>query len=188
MGALLHDTIEDTFIEKDDIIERFGETVANIVDGVSKSTRSFVELDYFPKNCINILTKEDGIGLIGGITLKDINKCDDYLDFVIKEQKKLNPNLKVLEKYIGRKNELIFKNEDRNYLYHINPIHGYKNVWSIIPGKFTLAFSLAPEFYRRIYFKNPRKAFKSYIDKGEYSSLVANTAWYDAINNIEDKI
>lgn len=36
MGALLHDTIEDTFIEKQDIKERFGETVANIVDGVSK--------------------------------------------------------------------------------------------------------------------------------------------------------
>jgi guanosine-3',5'-bis(diphosphate) 3'-pyrophosphohydrolase len=36
MGALLHDTIEDTFIEKKDIEERFGKTVANIVDGVSK--------------------------------------------------------------------------------------------------------------------------------------------------------
>lgn len=36
MGALLHDTIEDTFIEKEDIEERFGHTVANIVDGVSK--------------------------------------------------------------------------------------------------------------------------------------------------------
>jgi guanosine-3',5'-bis(diphosphate) 3'-pyrophosphohydrolase len=36
MGALLHDTIEDTFIEKEDIEERFGDTVANIVDGVSK--------------------------------------------------------------------------------------------------------------------------------------------------------
>ena len=153
-----------------------------IVDGVSKNTNSFVELDYFPKNCINILTKEDGVGLIGGITFKDINKCDEYLDFVIKEHKKLNPDLKVLEKYIGRKNELIFKNENRNYLYHINPFSEYKNVWSIIPGKFTLAFSLAPEFYRRVYLKNPRKVFKSYIDIGEFSSLVANTAWYDARN------
>jgi len=153
-----------------------------IVDGVSENTNSFVELDYFPKNCINILTKEDGIGLIGGITLKNINECNDYLDFVIKEHKKSNPKLKVLEKYIGKKNELIFKNENRNYLYHINPISGYKNVWSIIPGKFTLAFSIAPEFYRRVYLKNPRKAFKSYIDKGEFASLVANTAWYDAKN------
>ena len=26
---------------------------------------------------------------------------------------------------------------------------------SIIPGKFTLAFSMAPEFYRRVYKRNP---------------------------------
>ena len=154
-----------------------------IVDGVSKNTNSFVELDYFQKNCINILTKGNGIGLIGGISLNDIEKCDAYLDFVIKEHKKLNPDLKVLENYIGEKNELIFGNENRNYLYHINSIPGYENVWSIIPGKFTLAFSLAPEFYRRIYYKNPRKAFNNHIDKGEFASLVANTAWYDAINN-----
>ena len=28
-----------------------------------------------------------------------------------------------------------------------------KNIWSVIPGKFTLAFSIAPEFYRIIYKK-----------------------------------
>ncbi len=43
IAALLHDTIEDTYIEKKDIEERFGETVANIVDGVSKLEKiSFV--------------------------------------------------------------------------------------------------------------------------------------------------
>jgi len=36
IAALLHDTIEDTYIEKTDIAERFGEDVASIVDGVSK--------------------------------------------------------------------------------------------------------------------------------------------------------
>ncbi len=36
IAALLHDTIEDTAISKEDIISRFGETAANIVDGVSK--------------------------------------------------------------------------------------------------------------------------------------------------------
>mgnify|MGYP001423545387 CR=1 FL=1 len=28
-----------------------------------------------------------------------------------------------------------------------------QNIWSVIPGKFTLAFSIAPEFYRLIYKK-----------------------------------
>jgi len=154
-----------------------------IVEGVKPGNNSFVELDYFPKNCINILTKENGVGLIGGITLKNIKKCDEYLDYVINEHKKLNPELKVIERYIGKKNEIIFNNQDRNYLYHIISAPEKKNVWSIIPGKFTLGFSLAPEFYRRIYLKNPRKIFKSYKDNGEYSDLVANTAWYDAIIN-----
>jgi len=39
-----------------------------IVDGVEKEQTSFVELDYFPKNCINMLTKGKGIALIGGIS------------------------------------------------------------------------------------------------------------------------
>jgi len=150
-----------------------------IVDGVRPENNSFVELDYFPKNCINILTKDNGLGLIGGITLKNKEKCDEYINYVIDEHKKLNPDLKVLGTYIGEKNEIIFKNQDRNYLYHIIPDSKKKNVWSIIPGKFTLGFSIAPEFYRRVYSKNPRKTFKSFIDNGEYSSLVANTAWYD---------
>ena len=154
-----------------------------IIGGVRPENNSFVELDYFPKNCINILTKENGLGLIGGITLKNIEKCDEYLNYVINEHKKLNPDLKVLGTYIGKKNEIIFKNQDRNYLYHIISDSEKKNVWSIIPGKFTLGFSIAPEFYRRVYLKNPRKKFKSYIDQGEYSSLVANTAWYDAMEN-----
>ena len=99
---------------------------------------------------------------------------------VIKKHKLLNPDLNVIEKYIGKKNEITFKNEDRNYLYHINNVPNKKNVWSIIPGKFTLAFSLAPEFYRRVYLKNPKKYFTTYLDNGEYTNLVANTAWYDA--------
>lgn len=36
MAALLHDVIEDTPISKEEIAERFGEVVADLVDGVSK--------------------------------------------------------------------------------------------------------------------------------------------------------
>jgi guanosine-3',5'-bis(diphosphate) 3'-pyrophosphohydrolase len=38
IAALLHDTIEDTGITKAEIMERFGESVATLVDGVSKLT------------------------------------------------------------------------------------------------------------------------------------------------------
>jgi len=36
MAAMLHDVIEDTAIDKESICEQFGETVAELVDGVSK--------------------------------------------------------------------------------------------------------------------------------------------------------
>ncbi len=34
--ALLHDTVEDTYVTIDDVKENFGETIANLVDGVTK--------------------------------------------------------------------------------------------------------------------------------------------------------
>lgn len=153
-----------------------------VVRGVSPEMTSFVELDYFRKNCINILTKKNGVGLIGGITVNHREECDPYLDFVIAEHKKLNPDLQVIERYVGYKNEVTFKTQERNYLYHINSVEGRKNMWSIIPGKFTLAFSLAPEFYRRVYSKNPRKSFVTHQSDERTANMVANTAWYDAWN------
>ena len=43
MAALLHDVIEDTGVNKEDIGAQFGDEVAELVDGVSKLTH--VELD-----------------------------------------------------------------------------------------------------------------------------------------------
>ena len=39
MAAMLHDVIEDTAISKQDLTEQFGDSVAELVDGVSKLTR-----------------------------------------------------------------------------------------------------------------------------------------------------
>lgn len=43
MAAILHDVIEDTATAKEQIIERFGEEVAELVDGVSKLTQAEFE-------------------------------------------------------------------------------------------------------------------------------------------------
>ena len=165
-------------------IEKFSDLKINksyapiaVVKNIKADTESFVELDIFKKNCINIVTKEKSFGLIGGISLSKKNEVEKYFDFMINEHKKINPEIHVLEKYIGVKHEISQKKENRNYLFHINPSKKYKNVWSVIPGKFTLAFSLAPEFYRVVYKKNPRKFFGTTSDTGAFSHLIEETVW-----------
>tara|TARA_B100001564_G_C20624531_1_gene664035 strand:- start:190 stop:1434 length:1245 start_codon:yes stop_codon:yes gene_type:complete len=153
-----------------------------VVKNVSDQTKSFVELDYFKNNCINIIRKSNTYGLIGGISLKNEEDLEKYFDYMIKEHKKNNPEIEVVKKYVGIKNEISIEKESRNYLFHINQVQGYKNVWSAIPGKFTLAFSMAPEFYRIVYQKNPRKFFQTFEDKGETPNLVAETVWEDSKN------
>jgi len=150
-----------------------------VVSGVPESVKSFVELDYYPTKCINLLTKKNGLGLVGGISFKNRSKCDAYLDSVVSKNQLLFPGMKEIDRYIGVKNEITFKNEPRSYLYHIVEISN--NIWSVAPGKFTLAFSLAPEFYRRVYLKNPRKFFQTYTDNKKYSDLVANTIWFESM-------
>ena len=148
-----------------------------IVSGLPTKSKSFVELDYFTKNCINLLIKDNGIGLVGGISLSNLNKCDDYLDYVIEKHKTYQPNIKELDRYNGKKTEITFKNADRGYLYHI--VNNSENIWSLIPGKFTLAFSMAPEFYRRVFKKNPKKTFKTFLATEKSTKIVSNTYWMD---------
>jgi hypothetical protein len=47
----------------------------------------------------------------------------------------------------------------------------------VIPGKFTLAFSIAPEFYRIVYKKNPRKFFNMPSETVNLSHLIEKTVW-----------
>lgn len=151
-----------------------------VVDNLPLSANSFVELDYFTKNCINMLTKDHRVGLIGGITVNKKEETRAYIEYVKAEHKKLFPEINILGDYIGLKNEIVFKNQDRNYLYHIVKEEN-QNIWSVVPGKFSLAFSLAPEFYRQVYKKNPKKNFKTYEDDGTYKEFVAETVWMDLL-------
>ena len=147
-----------------------------VVKNVPVETESFVELDYFKKTCINIITKGSSYGMIGGISLSNKDNVEKYFEYMINEHKKANPNIDILEKYVGVKNEIISKGESRNYIFHINQDHENKNIWSIIPGKFTLAFSLAPEFYRLVYNKNPRKFFETHPNTNT-TDIIDETVW-----------
>ena len=156
-----------------------------VAKNIPKDAESFVELDFFKKKCINIVTKGNSFGLIGGISLAQEEEVGKYFEFMIKEHKKLNPDIDILEKYVGVKNEIALQKENRNYLFHINTSTKFRNVWSVIPGKFSLAFSMAPEFYRLIYKKNPRKFFEAYHDNGEFTNLVEDTVW-EGIKNVNN--
>lgn len=147
-----------------------------IVEGVPDEEKSFVELDYYPKKCINLLKKKNNIGQVGGITLNKESDIRDYQSYLIKEHMKRNPSIEVIDTYVGVKKELIQKKEDRNYLYHIN--QNSSNIWSVVLGKFTLAFSMAPEFYRRVYNNNPSKFFDT-LKYSEICEDLSKTAWQE---------
>lgn len=153
-----------------------------VVDGLDNESESFVELDYFVKRCINLVTKGNGIGLAGGISVDNEDEVPNYLKYCIEMHKKRNPSIRVLDSYLGLKKELVGKGQDRNYLYHINSISS--NVWSVVLGKFTLMFSLGPEFIRRIYRKNPPRFIQenralSYLQHRQLSDPM----WKDIVNS-----
>ena len=63
-------------------------------------------------------------------------EVDNYFNFMINEYKKLNPNIEILEKYVGIKNEISSKG-NRNYLsYKFSDTKTFVRI-----RKFTLALA-----------------------------------------------
>jgi len=151
-----------------------------VVSGVPLTAPNFVELDYHTKNCINLLTKGNGIGLAGGISVKKESQVESYMDYVVKQHKKKYPTIKLIDTYVGLKKEIVSKSQDRNYLYNIN--QEKKNTWSMVLGKFTLAFSSAPEFFRRVYGRNPKKIIQTKKLKN-LNKYVSKTSWREIVDD-----
>jgi len=173
----------DVIASEYDVPIKTGFAPMAIVENVPEKEVSFVELDYNLKKCINLLKKGDGIGQAGGITVNTESEIKPYLDYVIAEHKKRNPSIKVIDTYVGIKKELVSKGQDRNYLYHIN--QNSDRVWSIVLGKFTLAFSMAPEFYRRVFNKNPTTEISSVTSNN--TGVLSDTSWQDIVKNKKNK-
>ena len=81
-AALLHDTLEDTPIQKEDIIEQFNEEVANLVDGVTK----LAKMNFSSKQAQNLANTRK---IITGIT-------EDVRIIIIKLADRLH-NMRTLE-------------------------------------------------------------------------------------------
>jgi len=150
-----------------------------VVSCLPEDACNFVELDYHTKNCINLLTKGGGIGLAGGISVNKESQVDSYMDYVFKQHKKKYPTIKLIDKYVGLKKEIVSKSQDRNYLYNIE--QEGSNTWSLVLGKFTLAFSSAPEFFRRVYGWNPKKVIKT-NKFNEINSYISKTSWQEIVD------
>ena len=134
----------DVLSEKFNIPITTGYAPMAVVENIPEEEKIFVELDYYTKSCANLLKKGDGIGLASGITVNSEKEIRPYLNYVIKEHKKRNPGIKLLDDYVGLKRELVQNKGKRNYLSHSKQ-HDPK-IWSVVLGKFTLAFNMAPEF------------------------------------------
>ena len=152
-----------------------------VVENLPEDSNSFVELDYNPKNCINMIKKGSGIGLSGGVSVQNESEIETYLNSC--KQKIINklPKVNVIGDYVGLKKEVVFSGQNRNYQYHIKKIS--KRKWGVILGKFTSLFSLAPEFYRSVYDKNPPRAVP--FDEKNISSsesIISNTTWSEIYN------
>jgi hypothetical protein len=170
----------DSISEFFNIPIKIGYAPIAVVENVPEEESSFVELDYNVKKCINLIKKKDGIAQAGGVTMDKKEDVDSYLNYIITQHQKINPGIKVVDTYVGLKKELVQKGENRNYLYHIN--QNSDKVWSIVLGKFSLAFSMAPEFYRKVYKENPPKIAGDPM-KDFQNNLVAETSWQEIVNN-----
>ncbi|MDA9985683.1 FAD-dependent oxidoreductase [Alphaproteobacteria bacterium] len=156
-----------------------------VVGNLHHDTQSFVELDFNAKACINLLNKKNGYGLAGGISVSKHEQIKPYLEYCVNLHTQRNPEIRVIDTYVGLKKELVMGGQDRNYLYHINEVS--ENIRGIVLGKFTLMFSLAPEFIRRFYKRNPPRvqAFGPTIGNSKHP-LLSNTCWQDIVNKSEE--
>ena len=85
---------------------------------------------------------------------------------------------KVQEELLMKSN-LDYENRLRGHMYQFDEHEN--NVWSLVLGKFTLAFSSAPEFYRQVYKKNPSTCF-NVTSNSEHDFKLSKTSWQEIVD------
>jgi len=92
---------------------------------------------------------------------------------------------KLLELYFGSKTEIISSKAKRNYLYHILELE--ENLYSIVPGKFSLAFSLAVNTYLKIqgHYPNTYVSYDNRMDVSKYLGLMKHKSMVEDVVRAE---
>ncbi len=143
-------------------------------------SENIVRMTPFVNKTINHIKHElDGkeYSLIGGGYYADPDDHDEVQSVeneLMSQAEKIFPELKkcsLKKVYFGKKSEIINVKTKRNYLYHIDEIDD--GVYLIIPGKFSLAFSLAVNTYKKImgHYPNTFVTYSHTKDVSEYMSF-----------------
>lgn len=134
--------------------------------------QNFVRMTPFVERTVNHLHHEVGgrrYSVIGGGYYAD----PDDRDALHRVQHQLSamahkvfPRLRqaeIKEIYMGYKTELVPDRGERNYQYFIREIGN--NLYAVVPGKFSLAFSLAVNTYKRLTGKEPARSVRLATDR-----------------------
>jgi glycine/D-amino acid oxidase-like deaminating enzyme len=133
-----------------------------VYPAVSKT--NFVRMTPFVEKSINHLNHEiNGLSysLIGGGHFADPEDAEAVArasERLLAMARTVFPNIagaKVLEAYLGCKTEIVPRRGERNYQYFIRKVND--GMFILLPGKFSLAFSLAVNAYKRLIGEEPAR-------------------------------
>jgi len=130
--------------------------------------RNFVRMTPFVEKSVNHLHHQINnhiYSLIGGGYYADPNdslSMADAREKLMAMAENVFPKLKdakIVETYLGFKTEMVAKSGERNYQYLIREVDD--NIYAVVPGKFSLAFSLAVNTFKRLTGEMPVKAVRA---------------------------
>lgn len=135
-----------------------------IVASPAVSDRNFVRMTPFVEKSVNHLHHSvDGhcYSLIGDGYFADpgdpgaVTRASERLLATARNVFPRLHEVEIVETYLGYKTEIVAKGGERNYQYFIREVD--EGVHAVIPGKFSLAFSLAVNAFKRLTGEEPGK-------------------------------
>lgn len=160
-----------------------------IVAYPSVADRNFVRMTPFVKKSINHIYHElNGrqYSLIGGgyfanpDSPTEINEAKQGLRVMASTVFPQLENARVCETYLGYKTEIVTKSNERNYQYILREVED--GIFAAVPGKFSLAFSLAVNTFKRLTNEAPPLNIKlgssdvaqEYIGLTQHARIISN--------------
>ncbi len=132
--------------------------------------------------------------LIGGgyFANKDDNEAIEKAGFDLLNKAKAIfsrvADAEVVHLYYGTKTEIISSVKKRNYLYRIEKVDN--DVYVTVPGKFSLAFSLAVNTFLKImgHYPNTYVTYDKEMDVSQYVGLTKHKALIDRLENVSHEL